>query len=245
MNYQVDSKTLAALDSNSLLRTSTSGPGRTVPRSARRRRPPGSRKGARLAARPSPPERGARCVHRDGRLARLHDILRTGRAGTVMLRVLNEYLSAMIDVILGQGAAFRTSSATASSASSAPRGTTRITRGTRCSARSGCRRNSPPQPPMGARGRNPVRPRCRSALGDCLRGRRGLPPPYSKYAVVGDPVNTVARLEELNRHLGTEIVRAETSSRGWAAGPTSRRAARSRSVDARPRSKSSSCEACS
>jgi adenylate cyclase len=28
----------------------------------------------------------------------------------------------------------------------------------------------------------------------------------SKYAVVGDPVNTVARLEELNRNLGTEIV---------------------------------------
>jgi class 3 adenylate cyclase len=27
-----------------------------------------------------------------------------------------------------------------------------------------------------------------------------------KYAVVGDPVNTVARLEELNRNLGTEIV---------------------------------------
>jgi adenylate cyclase len=31
-------------------------------------------------------------------------------------------------------------------------------------------------------------------------------PKQLKYAVVGDPVNTVARLEELNRNLGTEIV---------------------------------------
>ena len=31
-------------------------------------------------------------------------------------------------------------------------------------------------------------------------------PKQRKYAVVGDPVNTVARLEELNRDLGTEIV---------------------------------------
>jgi adenylate cyclase len=31
-------------------------------------------------------------------------------------------------------------------------------------------------------------------------------PRHPKYAVVGDPVNTVARLEELNRTLGTEIV---------------------------------------
>jgi adenylate cyclase len=31
-------------------------------------------------------------------------------------------------------------------------------------------------------------------------------PKQRKYAVVGDPVNTVARLEEVNRNLGTEIV---------------------------------------
>lgn len=31
-------------------------------------------------------------------------------------------------------------------------------------------------------------------------------PKQRKYAVVGDPVNTVARLEEVNRNLGTEVV---------------------------------------
>jgi class 3 adenylate cyclase len=34
-------------------------------------------------------------------------------------------------------------------------------------------------------------------------------PAQKKYAAVGDPVNTVARLEELNRHLGTSIVLSE------------------------------------
>jgi adenylate cyclase len=41
--------------------------------------------------------------------------------------------------------------------------------------------------------------------GEVFAGAVGSPK-QSKYAVVGDPVNTVARLEELNRNLGTEIV---------------------------------------
>lgn len=41
--------------------------------------------------------------------------------------------------------------------------------------------------------------------GEVFAGTFG-PPRQSKYAVVGDPVNTVARLEELNRGLGTAIV---------------------------------------
>lgn len=41
--------------------------------------------------------------------------------------------------------------------------------------------------------------------GEVFAGAVGSPK-QSKYAVVGDPVNTVARLEELNRKLGTEIV---------------------------------------
>jgi len=41
--------------------------------------------------------------------------------------------------------------------------------------------------------------------GDAFAGSVGSPK-LSKYAVVGDPVNTAARLEELNRDLGTEIV---------------------------------------
>ena len=41
--------------------------------------------------------------------------------------------------------------------------------------------------------------------GEVFAGAVGSPK-QRKYAVVGDPVNTVARLEEVNRNLGTEIV---------------------------------------
>ena len=41
--------------------------------------------------------------------------------------------------------------------------------------------------------------------GQAFAGEVGSPK-HRKYAVVGDPVNTVARLEEVNRNLGTEIV---------------------------------------
>jgi len=48
--------------------------------------------------------------------------------------------------------------------------------------------------------------------GEVFAGTVGSPK-HRKYAVVGDPVNTVARLEELNRNLGTEIV---MSGDAWA-----------------------------
>jgi adenylate cyclase len=41
--------------------------------------------------------------------------------------------------------------------------------------------------------------------GEVFAGAVGSPH-QRKYAVVGDPVNTVARLEEVNRNLGTQIV---------------------------------------
>jgi adenylate cyclase len=41
--------------------------------------------------------------------------------------------------------------------------------------------------------------------GEVFAGEVGSPK-QRKYAVVGDPVNTVARLEDVNRNLGTEIV---------------------------------------
>lgn len=123
-----------------------------------------------------------------------------------MLRVLNEYLTAMIDVILGQHGrvqdfvgdgivgVFGAPAHDPDHAWHAVLGALGMQAAIRRLSRRWERQGGTPFALGVAVHTGTV---CAGAVGS---------PVFSKYAVVGDPVNTVARIEELNRRLGTEIV---------------------------------------